>query len=310
MEVINFRENLSSTEPVIVTIGNFDGVHIGHQALIGKVVREAKERQCAAILVTFDPHPQEIVHPQVPVPKICTAPLRNRLLQETGLDAVHIIRFTAEFSRLSPEDFALHFLIERFNMVKLIIGYDFHFGRKRAGNAELLRKLSEQHGYELEQIPAVQIGTECVSSTLIRHLITEDRFKEIPQFLGRTYSILGPVEHGDQRGRQLGFPTANLLPHGSTPLQHGVYVTRIKLRGQIFHGVTNVGIRPTFGSTEPTIETFIFDFSDEIYGELIEVWPLKQLRVEQKFSSIDALKEQIKLDIHDAKKFLQTEQEK
>lgn len=306
MEILHFRENLLPSEPVIVTIGNFDGVHIGHQALIRTVVEESKERKCAGILVTFDPHPQEVIHPKETVPKICTPELRKRLLQETGLDAVHIIPFTPEFSQLTPEDFALHFLIEPFNLTKLVIGYDFHFGKKRAGNADLLRDLSVVHNYELEQISAVQIEEKSVNSTLIRKLIRENQFDKIPTFLGRPFSILGFVEKGDQRGRQLGFPTANVRPSCAIPLEKGVYVTKVQVNRQTFYGVTNVGIRPTFNNVGTLVETFIFDFSDTIYGDSLEVWPLKQLRKEKKFPNIDALKNQIQQDIQEAKQFLKT----
>ncbi len=306
MEIVNFREDLSPQNPVIVTIGNFDGVHLGHQSIIRKVVQESKQRQCFSVLVTFDPHPQEIIHLQEPVKKICTPELRIRLLEEMGLDAVHIIRFTSEFSQLSPDDFVLHFLIERFNLVKLVIGYDFHFGKNRTGNSELLKHYSQQYNFDLEEIPAIQIGDNTVSSTFIRQLIEGNRFEQIPQYLGRRYSIRAVVQRGEQRGRTLGFPTANLRPEIKVPLTNGVYVTEIAINDQKYHGVTNVGIRPTFGHREQTIETYIFDFSDDIYGDTLEIWPLKQLREEKKFSGMEALKQQIEMDVQNAKSYLQS----
>ncbi len=305
MEIVNFRKHLFPEQPVIVTIGNFDGVHLGHQFIIRQMIEEAKQRQCSTILVTFDPHPQEVINPQRTVAKLCTPALRNRLLEELGLDAVHIIRFTHEFSQLSPEDFALHFLIERFNLVKLVIGHDFHFGRKRAGNAKLLERFSHDYHFELEEITPIQIGNQTVSSTLVRQLIGENRFDEIPQYLGRAYSLYAPVEKGDQRGRTIGFPTANLRPQISIPLENGVYVVRAQVRDQMYRGVTNIGIRPTFGQNELTVETYLFDFSDDIYGETMEVWPLKQLRKEKKFSGLEELKQQIQIDTDNAKSFFQ-----
>ena len=305
MEVVNIRKNVSPQQPVIVTIGNFDGVHLGHQFIIRKVVTEATRRQCSSILVTFDPHPQEIVRPQQPVAKLCTPALRNRLLAELGLDAIHIIPFTVEFSQLSAEDFALHFLIERFNLLKLVIGHDFHFGRNRAGNAKLLERFSSDYHFDLEEVAPIQIGSHTVSSTLIRQLIQDNRFDEIPQFLGRPYSIYAVVEKGDQRGRTLGFPTANIRPHSQIPLDNGVYVTRAQVGDRMYQGVTNVGIRPTFEQQEQTVETYLFDFSDDIYGEPMEIWPLKQLRTEKKFPDIEALQQQIRTDIEAAQSFFQ-----
>lgn len=307
MEIVNFHKEISLQQPAMVTIGNFDGVHLGHQFIIRKVVNEAKAEQCSSVLVTFDPHPQEVIQPHREVKKICTPELRNRLLEEMGLDAVHIIRFTLQFSQLSAEDFARDFLIGRFNLKKLIIGHDFHFGRQRRGNAQFLSQLSQEQGFGLEEVAPIHIGNQIVSSTLIRQLVQENRFDEIPQYLGRPYSLYASVERGERRGRTIGFPTANLRPQISIPLETGVYVTHVQVRRQMYHGVTNVGFRPTFDHKEQTIETFIFDFSDEIYGEKLEIWPLKQLRREKKFSDINALKQQIQTDIENAKAYFQSQ---
>ena len=304
MQVVKFREDLSPTIPVIVTIGNFDGVHLGHRALIDTVVAEAKERQCASALVTFDPHPQEVLHSEQPVYKICTPELRIRLLEETGLDTVHLIRFTREFSKLSPEEFTLRFLMEHFNLVKLVIGHDFHFGKNRSGNAEFLEKFGEQRGFEVVEIAPFQINGKTVSSTLIRKLIQEHHFSDLTEYLGRRYSIYGPVESGDQRGRELGFPTANLHPGITLPLPYGVYVTEVRVKNQKYYGVTNVGIRPTFAKSTPSVETMIFDFNEDIYGEMLEIWPLEYLRTEQGFSDVAALTHQIACDVDAAKRYI------
>ena len=300
MEVVRFREDFSIQGPVILTIGNFDGMHLGHQFIIRKVVDEARQRHCCSLMITFEPHPQEVLHPQKAIAKICTPELRNRLLEEMGLDAVYIIHFTAEFSILSAEEFAREFLVNRFNPVKLLIGHDFHFGKKRSGNTELLKSFSREHRFELEEIAPIQVGRQTVSSTLIRQLIGENRFEEVPQFLGRPYSIYASVEKGEQRGRRLGFPTANISPQIKIPLDNGVYITHAQVREQMYQGITNIGIRPTFGQQEQVVETFIFDFCKEIYGEKLEIWPLKQIRGEKKFPSVYALKEQIEMDIEEA----------
>ena len=182
MEFVRFREDISTQGPVILTIGNFDGMHLGHQFIIRKVVDEARQRRCCSLLITFEPHPQEVLHPQKAIAKICTPELRNRLLEEMGLDAVYIIHFTAEFSKLSAEEFAREFLINRFNLVKLLIGHDFHFGKKRSGNAELLKSFSREHRFELEEIAPIQVGRQTVSSTLIRQLIGENRLRKFHNF--------------------------------------------------------------------------------------------------------------------------------
>ena len=306
MEIVSFKENISSQRPVIVTIGNFDGMHLGHQFIIRKVVEEARQRRCCSLLITFDPHPQEVINPQKAIAKICTPELRNRLLQEMEMDALYIIRFTTNFSQLSAEEFVREILINRFNLVKLLIGHDFHFGKKRSGNAKLLESFSRAHCFELEEIAPIQIGNQTVSSTLIRQLIGENRFEEIPQFLGRSYSIYASVEKGDQRGRKLGFPTANFSPRIKIPLDNGVYVTHAQVRDQMYRGITNIGIRPTFAQQEQMVETFIFNFSDEIYGEKLEIWPLKQLRKEKKFPGVDALKQQIEMDIEEAHRYFKS----
>ena len=203
-----------------------------------------------------------------------------------------------------PEEFALQFLIKRFDLVKLVIGYDFRFGKHRAGDFKLLENLSQQYNFSLEEIAPVQQKGQTVSSSLIRQLIREFRFAEIPQYLGREYSIYGKVEKGEQRGKKLGFSTANIFPEVTLALAAGVYVTKIKLAKKIYYGVTNAGNKPTFGNNTFTVETFIFDFEDDIYGEYLEVIPLHQLRPETKFKGMEDLKKQIMKDVKSAQKYL------
>ena len=261
-------------------------------------------RGYASALVTFNPHPQEIIHSQQSVSHICTSVHQIRLLEEQGLDEVHVIQFTSEMSQMHPEDFALQFLIKRFDLVKLVIGYDFRFGKHRAGDFKLLENLSQQFNFSLEEIAPVQQKGQTVSSSLIRQLIREFRFAEIPQYLGREYSIYGKVEKGEQRGKKLGFSTANIFPEVTLALAAGVYVTKIKLANKIYFGVTNAGNKPTFGNNIFTVETFIFDFENDIYGEYLEVIPLHQLRPETKFSGMEDLKKQIMKDVKSAQKYL------
>jgi riboflavin kinase/FMN adenylyltransferase len=306
VQVIDSLDTPVLRERAVVTIGNFDGFHLGHQALVGAVVQEAQARECHGALVTFDPHPQEVLNPDRRVPRICTPELRRRGFQRSGLDVVHVLPFTAELAELSAEDFATRFLVERFQLEKLVIGYDFRFGKHRAGDFKLLENLSQQQGFELEEIPPVQVDHQTVSSTLIRQLLSEYRFSDIPTYLGRPHSLLGPVVSGDRRGREIGFPTANLMPQVPLALPHGVYATRVKALGQVHHGVTNVGIRPTFGKSTPSVETWIFDFEGDLYGEALEVWPVHHIRPEQRFPSIEALIRQIQLDAEQARNLLAT----
>ena len=304
MQVYRFQKKPVDIPRTVVTIGNFDGIHLGHRELISAAVNEAHLRGCASALVTFNPHPQEIIHSQQSVSHICTSVHQLRLLEEQGLDEVHVIQFTSELSQMHPEDFALQFLIKRFDLVKLVIGYDFRFGKHRAGDFKLLENLSQQFNFSLEEIAPVQQKGQTVSSSLIRQLIREFRFAEIPQYLGREYSIYGKVEKGEQRGKKLGFSTANIFPEVTLALAAGVYVTKIKLANKIYFGVTNAGNKPTFGNNTFTVETFIFDFEDDIYGEYLEVIPLHQLRPETKFLGIEDLKKQIMKDVKSAQKYL------
>ena len=304
MQVYRFQKKPVDIPRTVVTIGNFDGIHLGHRELISAAVNEAHLRGCASALVTFNPHPQEIIHSQQSVSHICTSVHQLSLLEEQGLDEVHVIQFTSEMSQMHPEDFALQFLIKRFDLVKLVIGYDFRFGKHRAGDFKLLENLSQQFNFSLEEIAPVQQKGQTVSSSLIRQLIREFRFAEIPQYLGREYSIYGKVEKGEQRGKKLGFSTANIFPEVTLALAAGVYVTKIKLANKIYFGVTNAGNKPTFGNNTFTVETFIFDFEDDIYGEYLEVIPLHQLRPETKFLGMEDLKKQIMKDVKSAQKYL------
>ena len=307
MDVID-RFNINRPRPrSVVTIGNFDGFHLGHQALVRKVVEEAQQSGCRKALLTFDPHPQEIVHPGHPVYRICTSIQRLSLFEQATLDEVHILPFTHELSKLEAEEFAYRFLIQRFQLEKLVIGYDFRFGKHRKGDFKTLEELGYRHGFEVEEVAPIKVNQQTVSSTHIRQLIQGHQFEALPEFLGRSYSILGMVEQGDQRGRQLGFPTANLRPGVPLALPRGVYVSRLSVQGQEYHGVTNVGVRPTFGQNETAVETWIFNFSRDLYGEPMEVWPLRFLRPEQCFSGVDELKQQISKDIQAAERFFNAE---
>ena len=306
MNSFPFRPSADAApQEVVLTIGNFDGVHLGHQALIRQVVREARETGLRGDLLTFHPHPQSVLRADPP-PMLTTLPLRLRLFEELGLDAAHIVPFTREFALKSARSFVVEDLLTRFRVRKLIIGYDFHFGRNREGSAELLRQLSSEHGFAFEVFPAVSLGGEKVSSSRIRAALAEADFAAAERLLGRPYSVLETVVHGEQRGRQIGFPTLNLVPGERLPLPYGVYAARVTVQGRSHDGVSNYGLRPTVGGREPVLETYVFGFDAQVYGELAEVFPLRLLRAERKFPSLAALQAQIAADRDAAQAFLAT----
>ncbi len=314
----------SAVLPAVVTIGNFDGVHLGHQALIRRVVEDARVLGAPSALITFHPHPQAVLRShQVPI--LTSLRLRLRLFEQLGLDEACVIDFTPEFAQIPAERFVEDYLIAPFRLKKLIIGYDFAFGRNREGTAELLMQAAHERGFGFEVFPAVTLSSPgaqggkdggeeiTVSSTRIRGLLQAGEFAQAARLLGRPYSVLEPVVEGHKRGRQLGFPTLNQLPEEPLPIPFGVYAVRARVAEQVLGGVANYGIRPTIapsgatGPSAPLLETHLFDFSGDLYGQVIEILPLKRLREERKFPSLDALKAQIAKDRDAARAFLGTQ---
>ena len=297
--------------PTVVTIGNFDGVHLGHQALIRRVVEDAKVLGAASALLTFHPHPQAVLRShQVPI--LTSLRLRLRLFEQLGLDQACVIPFTKEFAQIPAERFVQDYLVAPFRLKKLIIGYDFAFGRNREGTAELLMQAAHEQGFGFEVFPAVTVGNgnggdDTVSSTRIRGFLQAGEFAQAARLLGRPYSVLEPVVEGRQQGRLLGFPTLNQIPEEPLPVPFGVYAVRARVAEQTLGGVANYGIRPTIeGPAIPILETHLFDFSGDLYGQVIETLPLKRLREERKFPSLDALKAQIAKDRDAARAYLAT----
>ena len=287
-----------------ITIGNFDGLHLGHRALIETTLQASHSFAGKAALVTFDPHPQEVLGNR-PVERINSRFHQDQLLKQAGLDEINTLRFTKEFSELSPEGFVRRFLVEPYNLSQVVVGYDFRFGCQRAGDLKTLETLGKQLGFLVQEVPPLQLGGRTVSSTLIRQMIRENQFEQLPMYLGRPYGIRGSVEIGDQRGRTLGFPTAIINPNVNLAPNKGVYVSRVCWQGRRFLGVTNFGTRPTFQKDKPLLETHLLDETIDLYGEIIEVQPLAFLRQVVKFSSPDELKSQILRDIQQARNYLE-----
>ncbi|MEE8433998.1 MAG: bifunctional riboflavin kinase/FAD synthetase, partial [bacterium] len=314
MDIIHFtnHEGHSGPHPAVVTIGNFDGVHLGHQALIGRVVAEAGQMGVASALLTFHPHPQTIIRGEAP-PMITPSTMRLRLFEQSGLDAAYFIPFTREFSKITPKEFVNSYLSTHFQIRKLMIGYDFHFGKGRSGSAEVLKRLSKDHGFDFEAFPEVSLDGRKVSSSAIRAALGALDFETARAFLGRPFSILEKVIQGERRGRALGFPTLNQKVEDPLPIPFGVYASRAIVRDntvgvnavgeRTLQGISNYGIRPTVGGTSPVLETHLFDFEQDLYGELVEVIPLHRLREERKFASLEDLTRQIGLDCDQARAF-------
>ncbi|MBF0217510.1 MAG: bifunctional riboflavin kinase/FAD synthetase [Candidatus Omnitrophica bacterium] len=286
-------------------IGNFDGVHLGHQAVIRRLLRDGGAGG-DKIIITFDPHPRTVLRKGNAPLRIMPLEHRLRIFEKEGIDAVVIIKFTKRFSLLSPEDFIKQTLVP-LGCRKVFVGCDFHFGKGRMGDAAAVEEAGKKYGISIFSVSPVKKNGTIVSSTRVRELIAAGELEKASKLLARPVSVLGTVVKGDERGRELGFPTANIDPHHEITPPPGVYAVRACIKGKYRGGVANIGFRPTFYGTrrnereEPLIEVFIFDFKENIYGTNIEVQFLKMLRREKKFGSKEALVRQIRKDIARAK---------
>jgi riboflavin kinase / FMN adenylyltransferase len=281
-----------------VAIGIFDGVHLGHQKILKKLVREAEKEKTKSLVITFYPHPREILKHSPKVPLLTSLEHRLRLIKELGVDSSVVVKFKKSLSRIKADDFIEKVLVKKLNMKTLVVGKDFKFGHNKKGDFSLLKKMSGRYGFKLFGIDPVKIKGSYVSSTRIREVIEKGGLKHASVLLGRPVVILGTVVKGRRIGRALGFPTANINPHHEAIPPSGVYVVDVKLNGKVFKGVLNIGTRPTFGENrEPVIELHILNFRKNIYGKDAEIIFKKKIRKEKKFKTVNDLKEQIKKDI-------------
>ncbi len=281
----------------VLTPGNFDGVHRGHQALVNAARRRADANGWRAVGMFFDPHPAAYFAPDR-APPLLTSPLRRvELLRAYGLDEVDVRRFDATFAAQSAEDFVRQVLVQDHRVGAVVVGPDFRFGRGRAGDQELLSLLGRRLGFEVQVVPAVEVDGDVVSSTRARRLVTEGRMGEVAALLGRPHETEGEVVRGDGRGRRIGFPTANLRLTGLAPAD-GVYAVAARVRGRkdTLRGVANVGTRPTFDAGR-SIEVHLFDVNEDLYDEVLQVAWIERLRPEQKFASVEALLAQLARDV-------------
>jgi riboflavin kinase / FMN adenylyltransferase len=299
MDVIHFPDDPRParwSHPVLA-LGNFDGVHRGHRKILDRVRRVASERGVTSVVMTFDPHPPRVVRPDKAPPLLMTTAQKLEAIEGAGVQGTAIVRFTSELSRWDPETFVRTVLVDWLHVSEVWVGANFLFGRDRAGNFTLLRSLGARFGFNAEKIDPVRYKDFVVSSTRVRRLINEARVDEAGALLGHQYFIDGTVVRGDQRGRTIGFPTANVSSANELLPPHGVYATTARLDGVVYPSVTNIGVRPTVDqSGRLSIETHIFNLDRDLYGAPIRVGFVQRLRDERAFDSLDALKTQIQTD--------------
>ncbi len=309
MSVLRGLEDLRVRYPwPVVTIGNFDGVHRGHQALFAKALERARALDGTSVAMTFEPHPMRVLRPAVNLPLITPLEQKLRLIQEFGIQVVVCARFDENFARLSADDFVDKLLVGRLGAAEVVVGYDFAFGHKGLGDMDLLRQKSRRHGFAVHEVGPVMLDGLPVSSTRVRQVVRACDMATARRLLGRHYQVRGRVVTGFGRGgRLLGFPTANLRAEDELLPGAGVYAVLVELEpGSFLPGVTNIGSNPTFDNDGITVETHLLDFSGDLYGREIALHFVEHLRGEKRFSSIEALAAQIAADSAQASELLQT----
>ena len=298
METIHFPDDPRPpwlAHPVLA-LGNFDGLHRGHLKIIERVKRGAIEHGGTPMAMTFDPHPPRVVRPDKAPPLLMTKAQRLESLHRAGIMCVAVVRFTPELSQWEPETFVRTVLAEWLRVSEVWVGANFLFGQGRSGNFSTLRTLGQRYGFRADKIDPVRYKDFVVSSTRIRRLISEARVDEAAALLGHPYYVDGTVVEGRRRGREIGFPTANLATENELMPPHGVYAATLTVDGIVHAGVTNIGLRPTFGETTPTIETHLLGYRGDLYGKRVRLGFVLRLRDERRFEDVDALRAQIDAD--------------
>lgn len=280
----------------VLALGNFDGLHRGHFKIIERVKRGADERGGTAMAMTFDPHPPRVVRPDKAPPLLMTTEQRTEALHRAGVDVVAIVRFTHDLSQWTPETFVKTVLVDWLRVSEVWVGANFLFGHDRAGNFSLLRTLGQRMGFRADKIDPVRYKDFVVSSTRVRRLVSEARVDEAAALLGHPYYLDGTIVGGRQRGREIGFPTANLQTSNELLPPCGVYATTLTVDGAVRPGLTNIGVRPTFGETDVTVETHLLGYAGDLYGKTVRLSFVQRLRDERRFADVDALRAQIEAD--------------
>lgn len=288
----------------VLTIGNFDGVHLGHQEIIKALIKQAKELNCTSAVMVFEPQPRELFSPETAPARLCRLRDKYTLLESLGVERLICVNFNHKFAMQSAESFINHLLVNKLGIKSLIVGDDFRFGKNREGNYNMLLEAGKAASFNVSDTASYKILNQRISSTEIRQALEKDELDQAEIMLGRPYSIIGRVFHGDKRGRQLGFPTANVKLKRRVSPVNGVYAVKIKTNCGVFFGVANIGSRPTVSGIRQQLEVHIFDFDFDLYGQTIEVILLKKLRKEMKFDSLSALIEQITIDSDEARQYV------
>ena len=298
MKVISTIENYQATEGCSLTIGTFDGVHIGHREIIDRLVKSAREKNHLAVVLTFFPHPRMVLQKDTSIRLIDTLKEKQQLLSDLGVDVVVIHPFSKEFSRQTADEFTRDILVKAFNIEHLIIGYDHRFGRNREATVDDLINTGETYGFTVEKIEAQEIASVNVSSTKIRTALEEGKMKIATDYLNRPFRLCGKVIEGEKIGRTIGFPTANLQIEEEYKLMpcDGVYFIQSQLENTLVYGMMNVGFRPTLEGEKRSFEVHFFDFKQDLYGALLHIDLLELIRKEKKFDSLEMLKAQLEED--------------
>ncbi|MCZ6681117.1 MAG: bifunctional riboflavin kinase/FAD synthetase [Candidatus Poribacteria bacterium] len=305
MQIFYNLEDLSTLrQELIVTVGVFDGLHIGHQAVLRQVLTQAEALKLPGLVLAFHPSPLAFLAPERCPPALTSLSQKIEILQQLGVDIVVFARFDGMLQQMSPDTFVQQVLLQRLHAKQVVVGYDWHFGKGRSGTAEILKQLGERHQLGVTIVGPTQLHGIPVHSTRIREAIGNGDLNLAAQLLGRRYAITGEVVKGEGRGHKIGFPTANINAGEQMLPPNGVYAIRAKLEGQMFDGVLNMGTRPTFDGVKFQIESHLFDFSGLAYGKEIETFFIERIRDEQAFPNPEALVNQIKQDVANAKAML------
>jgi riboflavin kinase/FMN adenylyltransferase len=306
MRLFHGTDNAGIHRPTVLTLGVFDGLHLGHQLIMQTVVERARATGSVPTVITFDPHPRAVLHPESAPPLLQTFDQKIEAFGVLGIEQTIVVRFTKEFSSIRAADFLSDVIVDRLHAKEVYLGKGFAFGHEREGNIDLLKSVGAELGFIAGEVPEVRLRGARVSSSKIRGLLAAGQVNLARRMLGRPYGVEGRVERGAERGHKLGFPTANLHPHNRVIPRNGVYVTGTLIDGQWRRSVTNVGLRPTFGdAVEPSVETFVLNWDGDLYGDVVRVRFLYRLRDERKFNSLDELKRQITRDVERANNYFE-----
>lgn len=307
MNIFNDIDEIKFDKDTVLTLGTFDGIHSGHQEIIRRVIDCSEKENLRNVVITFHPHPRKVINPELNLKLLTTSAEQINIFEQLGVKNLLIINFTKEFSQLTPEKFIKDFLVDKIGIRKIVIGYDHHFGKGRGGDVEFLISSGKKYDFEVIQIKPFLVDSEPVSSTKIRIAIENGDIHKANKMLGRTYSFSGIVIEGDKRGRELGYPTANIKLNDADKLlpQIGIYAVMAELNGMNHKALLSIGKRPTFYQDGAVIpEVYIYDFNDDIYGQEIKVSVIQKLRGEEKFNSAEELIRQMNLDKENGLKVL------